>query len=76
MILGIIGMVLAFNAYSKPLFFLGYADIFGPVVLGVGALVFAAVSGRRGGGFRLAAFICGGLSLAAGVLFIVAIARM
>lgn len=75
MIVGIIGIVVAANAYTKPLLFLGYVDIFGPIVLGVVAVVLAAVSGRRGGGFRLAGFICGGVAAAAGVLFIAAIAN-
>ena len=73
MILGIIGIVLAVNAYTKPILFLGIADVFGPIALGGVAVLMAAVSGRRGGGFRLAGLICGGFSFAAGLLFIYAI---
>lgn len=68
MIVGIIGLLIGIDALTKPLLFLGYADIFGPLVLGGIAVVLAAVSGRAGGGFRVAAFVCGGL------LFIIAIA--
>ena len=74
MIVGIIGLVIGINAWTKPLLFLGYTDVFGPLVLGCIALVLAAVSGRAGGGFRVAAFICGGLAVLTGLLFIVAIA--
>jgi len=75
MIVGIVGIVVAVNAYSKPILFLGYADIFGPIVLGGVAVVLAALSGRRGAGFRVAGFICGGAAAAAGLLFIIAIAK-
>lgn len=73
LILGIIGIVLAVNAYTKPILFLGLADIFGPLVLGVLGAILAAISGRRGGGFRVAGLICGLTSCAAGLLLIYAI---
>ena len=72
-IVGIIGIVLAVNAYTKPLLFLGYGDIFGPLVLGGVGVVLASLSGRSGGGFRLAGVICSAFSVAAGLLFIYAI---
>jgi hypothetical protein len=74
MIVGIFGLLIGLQNWSKPLLFVGYVDIFGPLVLGGLAIILAAVSGRAGGGFRVAAFICGGLAVAAGVLFIAAIA--
>lgn len=74
MIVGVIGLLTGLQNWSKPLLFVGYVDIFGPLVLGGLAIILAAVSGRAGGGFRVAAFICGGLAVAAGVLFIAAIA--
>lgn len=73
LILSVIGIVLAVNAYTKSMLFLGLADIFGPVVLGVLGAILAAISGRRGGGFRVAGLICGLTSCAAGLLLIYAI---
>lgn len=73
LILSVIGIVLAVNAYTKSMLFLGLADIFGPVVLGALGAILAAISGRRGGGFRVAGLICGLTSCAAGLLLIYAI---
>jgi hypothetical protein len=75
MILGIIGIVLAVNGYTKPILFLGLADTFGPLVLGAAAVLLAAMSGRNGGGFRVAGLVCGGVSFAAGLLLIYTIAN-
>ena len=74
MILGILGVLVAGNALFKPKIFLGITDVYGPVVLGALAVVLSAASGGKGGGFRVAGFICGAVAILAGVLIIAALA--
>lgn len=73
MILGIIGLLIGLNALFKPRLFLGLVDVFGPILFAILAVVLAIAAGRRSTGFRLAGFICGGLSALLGVLIIAAL---
>lgn len=73
MILGIIGLLVGLNALFKPRLFLGIVDVFGPILLGVLAIILAFAAGSRGSGFRVAGFICGGLSVLLGVVIIAAL---